>query len=60
MFQIQNALGANHPMGHGSTSEDIANTILFLASEKASTITGIDLTVDCGASLTSIFSEMKP
>ena len=35
-------------LGRLSTPEDIANAVLFLASEDARAITGISLTVDCG------------
>jgi len=35
-------------LGRLSTPEDVANAVLFLASEEASAITGINLIVDCG------------
>jgi len=35
-------------LGRLSTPEDVANAVLFLASEEASAITGIYLAVDCG------------
>jgi len=35
-------------LGRLSTPEDIANAVLFLASEDAKAITGVSLTVDCG------------
>ena len=35
-------------LGRLSTPEDIANAVMFLASEEANAITGIYLTVDCG------------
>ncbi len=35
-------------LGRLSTPEDIANAVLFLASEDARAITGISLTIDCG------------
>ena len=35
-------------LGRLSTPEDIANGVMFLASEEANAITGIYLTVDCG------------
>jgi NAD(P)-dependent dehydrogenase (short-subunit alcohol dehydrogenase family) len=36
------------PMGHMGRSLDIANTVLFLASEESAFITGVDLAVDGG------------
>ena len=35
-------------LGRLSTPEDVASAVMFLASEEASAITGIYLTVDCG------------
>jgi len=35
-------------LGRLSTPEDIANAVMFLASEESNAITGIYLTVDCG------------
>ncbi len=42
------AFAAMVPLGRMGTSEEIANTVLFLASDESSFITGIDLTVDGG------------
>lgn len=41
-------LGELIPLGRAGTPEDVANAVLFLASEKASYITGITLRVDGG------------
>lgn len=41
-------LGELIPLGRAGTPEDVANAVLFLASEKASYITGVTLRVDGG------------
>jgi len=38
-----------HPMGRMGTTEEIANTVLFLASENAAFITGVALPIDGGS-----------
>jgi 3-oxoacyl-[acyl-carrier protein] reductase len=38
------------PLKRGATPEDIGNAVLYLASDEASLVTGINLTVDGGAS----------
>ncbi len=40
--------GAAHPIGRVGTGQDIANAVLFLASDKASFITGENVNVDGG------------
>ena len=41
-------LGGQIPLGRSGLPEDIANAVLFLASEKASYITGVTLRIDGG------------
>jgi NAD(P)-dependent dehydrogenase (short-subunit alcohol dehydrogenase family) len=46
------ALGARSvPLGRVGTAWDAAHAVLFLASDEASFITGVDLLVDGGASV---------
>jgi 2-keto-3-deoxy-L-fuconate dehydrogenase len=40
-----------HPLGRFGTPEDVANLVLFLASEEASWITGGTYVIDGGASI---------
>ncbi|MGE5701901.1 MAG: SDR family NAD(P)-dependent oxidoreductase [Clostridia bacterium] len=42
------AVGSSHPMGRHGEPEEIANAILFLASDEASFVTGCPLIVDGG------------
>lgn len=46
--QAVELLGARIPMGRGGEPEDIANATLFLASDEARYITGVELMVDGG------------
>ncbi len=41
---------ANVPLGRPATAQDVADAVLFLASDKASMVTGTSLMVDGGAS----------
>jgi NAD(P)-dependent dehydrogenase (short-subunit alcohol dehydrogenase family) len=43
--------GKNIPLGRVGQPEDIARAVLFLASDEASWITGIDLVIDGGATI---------
>jgi len=42
------------PMGHMGDAWDVANAALFLASDDAKYITGADIVVDGGLSLSSV------
>lgn len=44
----RNAMAASHPLGHLGEPDDVANAILFLASEEAKFITGAELVIDGG------------
>jgi 3-oxoacyl-[acyl-carrier protein] reductase len=44
----QNALKGNIPLGRLGTADDIANAVVFLASEQAGYVTGTTLHVNGG------------
>lgn len=46
--EVEAMFAANHPMGRVGEAEEVANAILFLASDAASFTTGTDFTVDGG------------
>jgi 3-oxoacyl-[acyl-carrier protein] reductase len=46
--QQESKWGAEVPLGHWGTADDIANAVLFLASERASVICGTNIDVDGG------------
>lgn len=45
------SLGAMHPLGRPAAPEEVAQAVLYLASEQAAFITGVALPVEGGASL---------
>ena len=47
--QLEERLFQRIPLGRFGTSKEIANAVLFLASDEASFITGSELVVDGGA-----------
>ena len=46
--EVRRAMAAVHPLGRMGEADEIANTILFLASDEASFITGAALVADGG------------
>ncbi len=46
--QLDRTLGLGIPLGHVGRPEDVANAVLFLASDESSFVTGIELFVDGG------------
>jgi NAD(P)-dependent dehydrogenase (short-subunit alcohol dehydrogenase family) len=55
---IVDAYRAQVPLGRLVTTDDVANAVLFLASPAASHITGMEITVDGGASLGGHFKSI--
>jgi NAD(P)-dependent dehydrogenase (short-subunit alcohol dehydrogenase family) len=47
---VETVMATQIPAGRSGTSEEIASTVLFLASDESSYITGVDLCVDGGMS----------
>lgn len=55
--------GSHAAMGRSVEPHEVAETVEFLASDRASAITGVNLLVDCGwaaASLWEMFGGMRP
>jgi NAD(P)-dependent dehydrogenase (short-subunit alcohol dehydrogenase family) len=46
--ELSATIGETHPMGRIGRAEEVAAAILFLASDEASFITGVPLSVDGG------------
>lgn len=44
----RNAMAGQHPLGHLGEPDDVANGVLFLASDEAKFITGTELVIDGG------------
>jgi NAD(P)-dependent dehydrogenase (short-subunit alcohol dehydrogenase family) len=44
----RNAMAGQHPLGHLGEPDDVANGVLFLASDEAKFITGAELVIDGG------------
>ena len=51
---INTTIKQDNPTGNLANKEDVANAVIFLLSDKANSITGIDLPVDCGVLAESI------
>jgi NAD(P)-dependent dehydrogenase (short-subunit alcohol dehydrogenase family) len=48
LSDVEDLYGKNHPLGRVITPEDCAEAAMFLASDRASNITGVMLPVDGG------------
>ena len=48
LYAVRQSLIDRTPMGRLGTAEDIANGVLFLASDEASWVTGSELVIDGG------------
>lgn len=46
--EVRTHMAQSHPLGHFGQAEDVANAIVFLASDKAAFMTGSELVVDGG------------
>ena len=60
MMSYLNGQFARVPMKRLVRTDEVANAILFLASDDASAITGIDLRVDCGLTSNWFILETLP
>jgi NAD(P)-dependent dehydrogenase (short-subunit alcohol dehydrogenase family) len=45
---------STHPLGRAGNAEEVAETILFLASDRASYVTGVSMSVDGGRAQTCL------
>ena len=58
--EAEAARRANWPLGLESTGEDIANGVFYLGTDLSKTVTGTELTVDSGISISLLpYKEMK-
>jgi NAD(P)-dependent dehydrogenase (short-subunit alcohol dehydrogenase family) len=53
------SLAQHTPMGRGATAQEIAEVVVFLASEAASFISGADIPVDGGLSAAGLFFSVR-
>ena len=53
------AMESMTPLARGASLEDVANAVMFLASEEASFLTGLDLPVDGGFSALGTYTEVR-
>ena len=51
---VKETIENDNPTGKLALKEDVANAVIYLLSDKASSITGVDLPVDCGVLAESV------
>jgi NAD(P)-dependent dehydrogenase (short-subunit alcohol dehydrogenase family) len=57
---VREARESRVPLGRLGTAEDIANTVVFLSSDQSSYMTGQNLLIDGGVTMSVISSLPRP